>query len=152
MGATHSELTQAEFNTFTAELGSILRFRQLGGVAPLGKGHFDIGMQYASTGINDSKGAWNNTMSHPDADHYLGRSIQFPRLVARVGVSNRVDGVGSSASLGVERSKDVDLDHAMTQARLVYGGLSYRWRALVLSAEAENAVLNSYGFRVSTRF
>ena len=220
----HPELTQVEFQEFTAELGSVLRFRQLGDVAPLGKGHFDIGVQYANTRIDDSKGAWNNTMSHPTADHYLGRSIQFPRIVARMGVSDRVDigawggvdpnanygivgidtkialirqgpsrpvtvairpsvtslvgpdevwvgnssfdisvsrafgpwspyaGIGASSSLGIERSKDVTLENASAGATLSYAGLSYRWRAFVLSAEAENAELTSYGFRVSTRF
>jgi len=220
----HSELTQAEFQTFTAELGSILRFRQLGDVAPIGKGRFDIGVHYANTAIDDSKGAWNNTMSHPASDHYLGQSIQFPRIVGRIGVSNRVDvgvwggvapgsnygivggdvkialmtqgptrpvsvairpnvsslvgpqevwvgnasidvsvsrtfgawspylGVSTSASLGIEHSKDVDLDPATAHSGLAFAGLSYRWRTLVLSAEAENGELTSYAFRVSTRF
>jgi hypothetical protein len=87
----HSELTQDQFKEFAGELGSILRFRQVGDTAPLGKGNFDIGMQYAVTPIDDSKGAWNNTMSHPQADHYLGDSIAFPRIVGRYGVTDRVD-------------------------------------------------------------
>lgn len=102
----HPELTKEEFNTFAAELGSILRFRQLGDSATLGKGKVDISMQYASTPIDDDKGAWNNTMSHPTADHYLGESISFPRIVARFGVSNRVDvgawgGVAPGANYGL---------------------------------------------------
>ena len=48
----HPELTKEEFNTFAAELGSILRFRQLGDSATLGKGKVDISMQYASTPID----------------------------------------------------------------------------------------------------
>ena len=220
----HPELTQAEFKEFTGELGSILRFRQLGDVAPLGKGHFDIGVHYSNTPIDDSKGAWNNTMSHPASDHYLGDSIAFPRIVARYGLSDRVDlgawgglnpssnygivgaevkiglltqgptrpvslairpsisslvgpaevwvgnagldislskafgawspyvGVGSSASLGVERTSEVNLDPAVAQSSLAYAGISYRWRTIVLSAEAENAALASYAFRISTRF
>lgn len=87
----HPELTQGEFEEFAAELGSILRFRQLGGTETLGRGRVDISLQYASTSIDDAKGAWNNTMSHPTADHYLGQSIAFPRIVARFGVSDRVD-------------------------------------------------------------
>lgn len=141
----HPELTQAEFQEFTAELGSILRFRQLGDVAPRGRGHFDIGVQFASSRIDDSKGAWNNTMSHPTAHHALGRSIQFPRIVARLGVSNRVD-------IGVERSEDVTLQNASAGATVSYAGLSYRWRTLVLSAEAEKGELTSYAFRMGTRF
>jgi hypothetical protein len=86
----HSELTQAEFNEFAGELGSILRFRQLGDARPLGKGRVDVSLQYANTPIDDGKGAWNNTMSHPAADHYLGEAIVFPRIVGRFGVSDRV--------------------------------------------------------------
>ncbi len=87
----HSELTKEEFAEFAGELGSILRFRQLGETTTLGKGNVDLSVQFASTSIDDSKGAWNNTMSHPDADHYLGDSIAFPRLVLRYGVNDRVD-------------------------------------------------------------
>ncbi len=87
----HPELTQQEFEEFADEIGSILRFRQLGETTTLGKGKWDVSLQYTSSSIDDTKGAWNNTMSHPDADHYLGSSISFPRIVARFGVSERVD-------------------------------------------------------------
>jgi hypothetical protein len=220
----HPELTQAEFDEFTAELGSILRPHQLGDTRTLGKGHFDVGLDFARTGINDAKGAWNNTMSHPTADHYLGQSIQFPRLVARLGVSDRVDlgvsggldphsnwglasvearivvmrqgparpvsvavrpsltsligphevwvgnasldilvsralgsfapyvGFSSSASLGVERSNDVDLDHAVAARSPVYAGVTYQVRGISLSAEVEHGKLNAFSIRTSTRF
>src|SRR3972149_3644232 len=81
----HPELTKDEFGEFAAELGSVLRFRQLGDTTPLGRGHVDISVQFASPPIDDAKGAWNNTMSHPAADHYLGRSISFQSDVARSG-------------------------------------------------------------------
>ena len=87
----HPELTKAQFEEFAGELGSILRFRQLGDAPTLGKGRFDVGLQYTMTPINDRKGAWNNTFSHPNADHPLGDIIEFPRIVARFGVSDRVD-------------------------------------------------------------
>ena len=87
----HPELTKAEFKEFAGELGSVLRFRQLGDTTTLGKGRFDISLQYTRSEIDESKGAWNNTMSHPAADHYLGSALEFPRLVARYGVSDRVD-------------------------------------------------------------
>ncbi len=87
----HPELTRGEFKEFAAELGSILRFRQLGDTTTLGKGRVEVSLQYTSTSVDDSKGAWNNTMSHPAADHYLGSSIAIPRLAARVGVSDRVE-------------------------------------------------------------
>ena len=87
----HPELTKDEFKEFAGEIGSVLRFRQLGDTATLGKGKFEIGVQYTSTPVDDSKGAWNDTMSHPAADHWLGESIIAPRVVARFGVSDRVD-------------------------------------------------------------
>ena len=87
----HPELTKAEFKEFAGELGSVLRTRQLADTTTLGKGKFDISLQYTSSPIDDAKGAWNNTMSHPTADHYLGSSIAFPRLSARFGVSDNVD-------------------------------------------------------------
>lgn len=87
----HPELTKAEFKEFAGELGSVLRFRQLGETTTLGKGRVDVSLQYTRSPIDDSKGAWNNTMSHPAADHYLGSALEFPRLVVRAGVSESVD-------------------------------------------------------------
>lgn len=87
----HPELTRAEWEEFAEEVGSILRFRQLGDATTLGKGKLEISLQYTGSSIDDAKGAWNNTMSHPAPDHYLGGSIAFPRVVARLGVSDRVD-------------------------------------------------------------
>jgi len=63
----HPELTEAEFKEFATELGSILRFRQLGDATTLGQGRFDISLQFTSSSIDDAKGACNNPMSHPDA-------------------------------------------------------------------------------------
>ena len=95
----HPELTKEQFDEFAGEVGTILRFRQLGDTPTLGKGRFDVGLQYTMTPIDDQKGAWNNTFSHPNADHPLGDSIAIPRIVARYGVSDRVDvgGWGSKA-------------------------------------------------------
>ena len=87
----HPELTQDEFDEFTLELGAILRPRQLSEASTLGKGRFEVGLSLARTGIDDSKGAWNNTMSHPTRDHYLGDAIILPLIAARMGISERVD-------------------------------------------------------------
>jgi hypothetical protein len=94
----HPELTQSEFEEFTGEIGSILRPRQLADATTLGKGRFEVGLALAHTGIDDAKGAWNNTMSHPTKDHYLGDAIVLPLIVARMGVSDRVD-LGISGGL-----------------------------------------------------
>lgn len=220
----HPELTQAQFKEFTEELGSILRPSQLGDATPLRRGRVAVGLDFSGTPIDDSKGAWNNTMSHPTADHELGSSIRLPRLVARVGVSDRVDigvaggfsphanygfasidatvvlmkqgparpvsiairpglssligpdevwvgnasfdvsisrrfgawspylGFSSSASFGVERTKDVDLKNEVATTSPVYAGLSYEWQNVVISAEAEHGKVNRYGLRLSRRF
>jgi hypothetical protein len=94
----HPELTQAEFDEFAKEGGAITRFHQLANAEPLGQWNFDVSLVFTSTPVDDSKGAWNNTMSHPDAEHTLGHQVAFPRLFVRMGVSDSVD-VGVWGSL-----------------------------------------------------
>lgn len=65
-------LTKNKFDEFTADVGSVLRFRQLGDTATVGRGHVDLGWQFDHAPSNSSTGA-------------------FPRIVARFGVSDRVD-------------------------------------------------------------
>ena len=79
------ELTKDEFEQFIGELGSVLRFRQIGDTTTLGRGTVELGVQFANTPFNDSKVAWIS------ADRRLGRSISYPQAVARFGVSDRVD-------------------------------------------------------------
>jgi hypothetical protein len=220
----HPELTKDEFKEFIAELGPVMRFRQVGDTTTLGKGNFDIGVQFANTLLNDPAGVWNNTVSDPTAYHRLGRSISFPRVVARFGVSDRVDvgafggldpngkygllgvdtkiallqqgptmpvsvsirpsigtliapsevwagtasvdlsvsrafgpvspyvGVAATTSGAMERSKNVDLDPVDAGSALSYAGVSYRWRALVLSGEVEKGSRVRYSFGIGTRF
>ena len=69
-------LTKAEFKELTSELGSVLRFRQLGDAMPLGKGNGDVSVQVGDMPTDNRK---------------LGRSIVFPRVIARFGASDRVD-------------------------------------------------------------
>jgi hypothetical protein len=87
----HSELTADELQQFAAEGGQIVRSRQLSSAETLGRGKLAVSVDYAYFFIDDTKGAWNNTMSHPDADHYLGKELAFPQLTVRYGVSKRVD-------------------------------------------------------------
>jgi hypothetical protein len=87
----HPELTQAEFDEFAREGGIVMHDLQLASAAPIGRGQVEIDLDYSRTVIDDSKGAWNNTMSHPTEDHYLGDVRAFPRLGVRVGVARRVD-------------------------------------------------------------
>jgi hypothetical protein len=87
----HPELTQDEFDEFAREGGVVMHDYQLAGAEAIGTGEIEVSLDYTRTVIDDSKGAWNNTMSHPSADHWLGDVRAFPRLGARVGVSERVD-------------------------------------------------------------
>jgi len=66
--------TQEQLEALADEVGSDLRFRQLGDTATLGRGNADVSVQFAETRLDDSQGAWNHT-----------------RVVARVGVNDRVD-------------------------------------------------------------
>jgi hypothetical protein len=61
-------------------------------------------------------------------------------------------GVATSASAAMERSKVLDLDPVAVDESLSYAGVSYRWRALVASAEVEKGNRVSYAFRVGSRF
>jgi hypothetical protein len=77
-------LTKEEFEAFTAELGSVLRFRQVGDTTALGKGKVELGVQFTNTPFDQSKSVWSTA-------HDVGRSISYPQVVARFGVSDRVD-------------------------------------------------------------
>jgi hypothetical protein len=66
--------TQEQLEALAGEVGSDLRFRQLGDTMTLGRGNVDLSVQFAETRLDDSRGAWNHT-----------------RVVARVGVNDRVD-------------------------------------------------------------
>jgi hypothetical protein len=61
-------------------------------------------------------------------------------------------GLAASTTLAVERSDRVALDPVSVGDSLSYAGVSYRWRALSVSAEVEKASEVSYAFRVGTRF
>jgi hypothetical protein len=83
------ELTKGEFAEFTAELGSALRFRQLGDARTLARGDVDVSVEFASAAIDTAN-----------------RSVSFPRIVGRFGVSDRVDigawgGLNTSANYGL---------------------------------------------------
>jgi len=88
----HPELTARQFRQFAAEGGQLARFRQTSGADTLGAGTFDVSLGYAYFFLDDAKGTWNNTMSHPQSDHYLGQELGIPYLTLRVGLTDDVDG------------------------------------------------------------
>jgi hypothetical protein len=125
------------------------------------KGRVDVSLRYASTSIDDSKGAWGGVAPSSNygiigADTTTALLQQGPTrpvsLAVRPSVSSLVGpsevwaanasidvsvsrafralspyvGVATSASLAMERSDDVDLDHATAEGSLADAGLSYR--------------------------
>src|SRR5262245_60777849 len=67
-------ITTAQLDALAGELGSVLRFRQLGDTATVARGRVDIGVQFGSAPVEDPSDSWNVT-----------------RFGARFGVSDRVD-------------------------------------------------------------
>lgn len=204
-----SDLTKDALEALTAELGSVLRFRQAGDPTTLERGKVEVSLQFAHTSFEDSEGTW---------------STSFPQMVARFGLGDRVDlgawggfnssadygvvgvdtkialmkqgpsrpvsisirpsftslvgpsdfwagtasldvsvsrafgavspyvGVATSGSLGAELSDEVSVDPVAVDRSVAYAGVSYRWRALVVSAEVEKGTVTSHIVRVGTRF
>lgn len=84
-------LTQGQFHKFTREAAQVFTFKLMSPAEPLGAKNFQVGLDYSITSINDADPAWNNTFSHPHEDHYLGDQLAFPKLFARIGVTDRMD-------------------------------------------------------------
>lgn len=87
----HSDLTRSQFRRFAAEGGQLSQFRTLSSADVLGQWRFDVALAMTHSYIDDGNGAWNNTMSHPEDDHYLGEEVSIPHLMLRMGVTERVD-------------------------------------------------------------
>lgn len=84
-------LTQGQFHKFTREAAQVFTFKLMSPAEPLGAKKFQVGIDYSITRINDADPAWNNTFSHPHETHELGDQLAFPKLFARIGVSDRMD-------------------------------------------------------------
>ena len=87
-------LTQSEWKQFNKNFSSILYFKPMSGAKPMGKGKIDISLEMSRTKIDEHSGAWKNTFSHPEDDHFLSdddHQLQIPVLTARYGVTNDID-------------------------------------------------------------
>ncbi len=88
-------LTQSEFHDFVKELAPMPYFRPMAGAKPLGKFNFDISFELWKTApIQDYAGKWNNTFSHPSADHWLtgdDHTLGFSIPRARMGITDSID-------------------------------------------------------------
>ena len=61
-------------------------------------------------------------------------------------------GVAASSSAAMERSAKVDFDAATAGETFSYAGVTYRWKTLFVSGEAERGNQTTYSMRVGTRF
>jgi hypothetical protein len=90
-----ASLTQSEFGDFVKELAPMLYFRPMSGAKPLGKSRYEISYELWKTApIQDYEGKWNNTFSHPNADHWLtadDHTLSFPVPRARMGITDDID-------------------------------------------------------------
>lgn len=84
-------LTQSQWHKFTREAGDILAFKSLAPAEPLGRMHFRLLIDYASTPVDQHDPAWINTFVHPDETCPLGDRIKIPTIRGSLGVSDRVD-------------------------------------------------------------
>ena len=111
----HPELTPAAWRQFVSELGIVTYFRPMASAKPLGRRNFEIGLLDWGTQIDDADDAWNDTFSHPDSTHYLfeGSALHIPGLMARVGVTDRMD-------VGVYFTKNTKANYGFVGGQVQY--------------------------------
>jgi hypothetical protein len=85
------ELTQPAFSRFVREFGSVAAFKQMSPPTTLGQWGVAVGLEYIAFSVDDKSDAWNDTFAHPDAYHELGSDLAFPKLRARVGITDDLD-------------------------------------------------------------
>ena len=84
-------LTQAQWHTFAKQAGATVTFKSLAPANTLGRMNFQVGIDYASTPVDQHNPAWINTFTHPDEDCPLGDAIVIPTIRASMGVSDKID-------------------------------------------------------------
>lgn len=124
-------LTQAAWHQFAQEAGLVTYFRAMSDAAPMGKGQFELSAMQWKTGIHDSDAAWNDTFVHPDSTHWLteGAGLQFPGLMVRAGITDRVDG-------GVYFTKNPSANYGFYGGQLQYAVAEDASRRWALSTRA----------------
>jgi hypothetical protein len=85
------ELTQAAYRRFVREFGSVSAFKQGGPPVTLGRGRVALDLEQIYFSVDEASAAWNDTFTHPAADHWLGADKAFPKLRLRVGVTDDVE-------------------------------------------------------------
>jgi hypothetical protein len=85
------ELTQGAFGRFVREFGSVSAFKLMSPPKTLGQWGIAIGLEQIFFSVEDKSDAWNDTFAHPDHYHELGSDLGFPKLRARVGITDNLD-------------------------------------------------------------
>ena len=85
------ELTQDAFGRFAREFGSVSAFKLMSPPTTLGQWGVAVGLEWITFSVEDKSAAWNDTFAHPDAYHELGTRQSFPKLRARVGITDDID-------------------------------------------------------------
>ena len=85
------ELTQAAFRRFAREFGSVSAFKQGAPPETLGQWGFSLDVEQIYFSVDDRSAAWNDTFTHPAADHWLGADQGFPKLRMRLGVTDDLE-------------------------------------------------------------
>jgi hypothetical protein len=111
-------LSPQAWRQFVRELGIVTYFRPMASAKPMGRRNFEIGLVDWGTRIDDADDAWNDTFSHPDSTHYLfeGSALHIPGLMARAGVTDRVD-------VGVYFTKNVRSNYGFVGGQVQYNVL-----------------------------
>jgi hypothetical protein len=131
-------LTRGAWRQFVSELGLVTYFRPLASARPMGRRHVEIGLVNAGTRIDDADPAWNDTFSHADSTHWLmeGSTLYIPGVVARAGVSDRVD-------VGAYFTKAVGANYGFVGGQLQYNLLNDAERHL--AAAGRLSVVRLFG-------
>lgn len=85
------ELTQGSYARFVREFGSVSAFKQMGAPGVIAARGFSVGVEYMAFHVDENADAWNDTFTHPDADHELGSDKQFPKIKLRAGIGRDTD-------------------------------------------------------------
>jgi hypothetical protein len=124
-------LTQGAWHEFVSEIGPAMYLRPLDTAEPLGKGRLEIAALGSATRIDQTKSAWNDTFSHPDADHPLseGNALKIPGLMVRGGVTDRVD-------VAAYATKSINANYGIVGAQVQYNLLNDATRNLAAAVRA----------------
>jgi len=113
------ELTQEAFRRFVREFGSVSAFKQGSPPTTLGAWRFALDVEQISFAVEDRSAAWNDTFTHPSADHWLGSKQSFPKLTLRMGVTDALD-------LGVYYTQNLESNYGWLGLEAKYALLAQR--------------------------